>query len=207
MLSLVFAQADIVKIIKDGDAIVDNESTAIVCLYAFYYVVLAAFLFWKSDEKKNKWKFAEISLCSFVLNCLVVPDLGFLLLFFLGKIVDKTCFWILIRVVNLLAHIILIEEWTRRKLKKQPEIKESELLQIDIISTIAILPLTIVWILYKIDLIVWEFSLLMGEFLFIQIAIKSSLVKRKKEDEKKEEEQKKEEEHNKHKTEAGKKSL
>ena len=113
----------------------------------------------------------------------------------------------MIRVVNLLAHIILIEEWTRRKLKKQPEIKESELLQIDIISTIAILPLTIVWILYKIDLIVWEFSLLMGEFLFIQIAIKSSLVKRKKEDEKKEEEQKKEEEHNKHKTEAGKKSL
>ena len=92
VLSLVFAQADIVKIIKDGDAIVDNESTAIVCLYAFYYVVLAAFLFWKSDEKKNKWKFAEISLCSFVLNCLVVPDLGFLLLFFLGKIVDKTCF-------------------------------------------------------------------------------------------------------------------
>lgn len=159
-----------------------NESLAIFLLVVFYYLLLLVYVFWKSDDVSLKWRFKEVSLSSFVINCLFYPACFMILLFVLSVSVEWLE-WNYIRGFVLLLHVFIIALWTVLKLKKLSKLNESDLMKIDIISTLAILPLTIVWILYDTKIIIWEFSVMMGEFLVIQLVIKIILMKRKEKEE------------------------
>ncbi len=172
ILSLMYAQWDEVK----------NEKYSIILLLAFYLVLLVLYVFCKSDKAGYKLRFKEISSNSFIIYCLFYPGAGVLLLFLLAKLIG----WPsddFIRYIIFVPHIFMIALWTGLKLKNHSELKESQLMKIDIISTGAVCLLTIVWILYKIEFIIWEFSLIMGEFLVIQMVIKNILVKRREKEE------------------------
>jgi hypothetical protein len=64
------------------------------------------------------------------------------------------------------------------KLNKTDKVSDSDYMKLDYYSTIAILPLTMVWVIYDIGYIKIGFAILLGEFMAIQLFIKNALIKR-----------------------------
>ncbi len=158
---------------------IKDNKIALILLLVFYFISILVYTLWISDDSGFKWRFKDISLCSFIINCLFYPGVAMIVLLAVSAHTGWSQLSVIIRVLSLIIHIIIIAIWTGTKLHHHTEIKESELMKIDLISTFRVLPRTIVWIMYDISSISWEFMLFMSEFLAIQIAIKYILLKRK----------------------------
>ncbi len=52
-------------------------------------------------------------------------------------------------------------------------------MRLDLYSTIAMIPLTLMWVVFKIETIKLGFAVILGEFLIIQFMIKLALIKLK----------------------------
>ncbi len=130
---------------------------------------------------KEKWGFSEVSFPSMVIFCLEIPTIISLLIIWISKIFanfsPQTNGAILV-----ITHIIAISIWHIHKLWFK-KLRESDLMKIDFYSTCAILPLTIIWILYKIDPIEYSFSIFMGMFMVIQLIIKYKQIRGKEKEE------------------------
>ncbi len=172
ILSLMYGHAET---IKDGEV-------AVFMLFMFYFFSVIAYVIYISNKQDNHWHFGDITMKSFVVNCLFYPGTAILLLGCVLYIYGKPVF-IIIKGLALVVHIIVIAVWVLVKLFGKKELKETDLMRIDFISTTAILPLTFVWILYDINYFIWGFALFMGEFLVFQIVIKYKLLKNKEHEE------------------------
>ena len=85
---------------------------------------------------------------------------------FLVQIKTELLWWYLI------AQTIAIIGWFSHKLLIQKVEDTISLMKLDFYSTIAIFPLTIIWVIYKLDDFRLGFAIILGTFMFIQILIK-----------------------------------
>ena len=162
---------------------IDDNKQGLIWLFVFYFLSLIAYALFISDDTSYKWGFSDVSLCSFIVNCLFLPFGFFAIILSIWSLIGippMHCF----RIIIFGTHVIIIAIWHFTKLKNNDKLKESDLMKIDEIASFAILPLTIVWVLYNIKYIIWGFAIIMGEFLIIQLVVKYILIKRKEKEEK-----------------------
>ena len=84
----------------------------------------------------------------------------------------------IIAIVLFIAQFILVAIWYIDKLRR-PELKEIEFMKLEYYATFAVFILTIIWIIYDVSKITWLFAFAMTEFIFLQLMIKYSQIKRK----------------------------
>ena len=76
----------------------------------------------------------------------------------------------------LLCQIIYLVVWIAPKLYDKEQYKELDLMKLDFCSTVAILPLTIIWVIYSIETVKAGFAIIMGAFMIIQLWIKYDMI-------------------------------
>ncbi|RKM56740.1 hypothetical protein D6856_14685 [Butyrivibrio sp. XB500-5] len=83
----------------------------------------------------------------------------------------------------LIAHALLTGAWFIQKIiikiKEKKTWQEIELMRIDLYSTVSMVPLTLIWVIFKLDVVEVGFATLLGEFLIIQFLVKIALIKLK----------------------------
>ena len=140
--------------------------------YAAFLCVMVIVLV---NSERGDYKFKDVSFYSFFEFVLFIPFLLWVVMY-----VPNLFNWFglkedVIRVCVIFSQIIVILVWFGPKLTKKKWIVE-DLMKLDLYSTMAIFPLTIIWVLYKISPIAWGFAFVMGEFLVIQMVVKYALI-------------------------------
>ncbi len=149
-------------------------------LAVFYFSALIAYAILKSDDQSEDWKFSRLSIASYVINCLFYPVvLVFLILLVLNRVFKFEIFSPYFINATISVNALASAIWMALKLVKHDNLRDSDLMKLDMISTAAIFPLTVIWILFKIETIIWTFAISMTVFLVVQLVTKSIMIKRK----------------------------
>lgn len=149
--------------------------------YLIFTVIIAIA---QGRSEDYKFHLNQVSANSFLNHCFVYPAFFTVLVLKLISIkcndmdflVNEFAKWLI-----LLAHVVMIITWHVINLKS--DLKNSELMEIESFSQASIIVLTIIWILYDIEVIKWGFAILMSIFLLIQLFTKNKLIKAEKQKE------------------------
>ena len=159
----------------------DEPNIVLYYLFLTYCSLLISIGLFDSKILNNKWFPKEITISSFYTFCFFLPFALIFGIIYICKwksiptFFPYTACWI--------VQIVCIFLWYFPKIKKDATLKESELMKLDYYSTLVIIALTLVWIIYKIDSIKLGFAAIMTEFLIFQAYIKYALIKKKSEQE------------------------
>ncbi|MBP3199621.1 MAG: hypothetical protein J6N21_21845 [Butyrivibrio sp.] len=156
-----------------------NDMNGLFLLAIAYFFILLTIGFYANpiSSKSDDWK--SISLFSFYFYSLFIPAVIIAVIYgFLQKHVPNA----VILTIGWVIQCVFVGIWFFPKLKRN-KTKEKDLMRLDYYSTIAILVLTIIWVIYDILNIKLGFAITMGEFLIIQIYVKKSLIELKQDDE------------------------
>ncbi len=155
----------------------NEPNNSLFYLFLTYCCLLVSIGLIDSKVLNNKWFPKEITISSFYTFCFFFPfALIFGIIYF--------CKWqsvptFISSIVCWVIQVVFIFLWFFPKIKKGTALKESELMKLDYYSTLVIIALTLVWIIYKIDSIKLGFAAIMTEFLIIQAFIKHASIKKK----------------------------
>ncbi len=160
----------------------NSSNDGLLLLLIAYFVVLVAIALYTSVLPNTGSKFTEISLLSFFTFCLFIPFALFTAIFYISNagLLSKETAQILCWFIQALCIAIwFFPKLSKLNKQKCDKTQEVSLMKLDYYSTLAILLLTIVWVVYDILSIKIGFAIIMGEFLLVQMIIKKEQIKQK----------------------------
>lgn len=151
----------------------EAKKYALLCLLVSYMFILFGIVLYKyCVEDEINCKFATINFCSFFLFCQFIPLIFVTGGLFVANTEKFQNYTHVIIIICAAIQCIVTYIWFKSKLGQNTERKDSELLKLDLYSTVAILFLTIIWVLYDIVSIKFAFALMLGTFMVLQVMIK-----------------------------------
>lgn len=161
----------------------DSLNNGLLLLLLAYFIGLIAIAVYTANLPSTGSKFSEISLLSFFTFCLFIPFAFFTVVLTLHSntgLLSKELAQILCWSIQALCIGIWFFPKLRKLSKQKSDTnKEVSLMKLDYYSTLAILLLTIVWVVYDILSIKIGFAIIMGEFLLVQMIIKREQIRQK----------------------------
>ncbi len=158
----------------------DTEHSFAYFSLAYFIIILGLSIFMLSINS-NVSGYSEISRNGFFINAIF--PFGLLFSFIL-KINTYISLFETDDIGNicLISQAIIIGIWFAQKAIKKKTWQEIELMRLDLYSTISMIPLTLIWVIFDIRTIKIGFALILGEFLIIQFMIKLAQIKIKEQD-------------------------
>lgn len=161
------------------DAIVRSDSEhSFEKLSVAYFVIIFGLAVFMLNIDGPVSNYSDISGKGFI-TCAILP---FGLFFsFILKINTYVSLFEPIDIGNiwLISQAITTGVWFAHKVITKKTWQEVELMKLDLYITVSMVPLTLVWVIFKIDTVKLGFAIILGEFLIIQFMIKMTQIKSK----------------------------
>ncbi len=155
----------------------DSHESLLFLVIAYYSLVFAIAVI-DTTVYGNKRGFKDLSMPSFYLFTLFLPGaIDIIILCILAKIISMPLG--LVSIICWASHILMLGVWFIPKLKSLRKLKDSDIMKLDFYSSLVLIPLTVVWVIYRIESFKFGFAVMMFELMVIQAFIKIELITRK----------------------------
>ena len=172
--------------------ILSDELKGISLAIVVYFLIVIAIFFLIAPFDCERYKFSNISLFGFYLYNFFVPTivlviymaaynkwgglpLDFLITLALSKINSDIIDFSTRNIVLfrcLYTQIVFILLWFLPKLKDENNYEDYKLMRLDYYSTLAIIPLTFIWVIYDLEDVKYGFAIILTVFMIMQALIK-----------------------------------
>lgn len=166
-----------------------EEPKGIIFSILFYAFIIYATLFIKASDENLNYKFTDITTFGFYFWVLLVPIIiiGIITYIYIkhgdavfavpaqamsiiGVQSNSEAFLFICSIIQAIFIII----WFMPKINDK-DTDEHMLMKLDYLSTVAIIPLTAVWVIYNLDNVKYGFALILCVFMMIQVSIKRAI--------------------------------
>lgn len=154
-----------------------SKEQELVLFLLAYILFLGAVAVFVSPEKQSGTTYKDVNLLNFYFFCMLAPIAIITVVY--NALLALTAPYGVVVVICWIIQLGFILAWFVYNIVKHENSDEDALAKLDFFSTIAIIPLTVVWVLYDISKIKVGFAFFLGEFMIIQALIKGVQIKKK----------------------------